>query len=202
MEAFKNFCVDLGSNNPTPGGGAALALVLAFGASASEKALRFSPNDFTDEFLNIFLEVRDAGLKLSLDDQDAFRKWMEARKLPKQTDEEKKIREEKVNYYAKETILVPYQVAKLSVKLLEAILDFIPHSNKWLISDLGVGASCAKSAFESALFNIYINFPYLKDKELYIEIEHFIKENEEYVKKISESIYSQCMEVINSKKTS
>ena len=125
---------------------------------------------------------------------------MAARKMAKSTDEERTKREEKINYYARETILVPYQCAKLSLKLLETILDFVPHCNKWLISDLGVGSTFAKAAFDSAIFNIYINFPYLKDESLYSEITNFITDSKEYVKNISETISNQCMEIIQPQK--
>ncbi|HPO49456.1 MAG TPA: cyclodeaminase/cyclohydrolase family protein [Spirochaetota bacterium] len=192
MEEFKEYCNSLGSTNPTPGGGSAAALGLSLGASAAEKAVRFSLNEYLEEFLNSFTEIKEAGFILSEEDQSAFNNWMEARKLPKSTPEEKSIRENKINFFAREAILVPYQIAKRSIRLLEIIQDFIPHCNKWLLSDLAVGGAFAKSSFDGSIFNVYINFPYLKDVELYEEINEFIEERVGYAAKITENIYRLC----------
>lgn len=196
MNEFKQYCEKLGSTSPTPGGGSAVALVLSLGASSAEKAVRFSLNDYSEEFLNSLIEIRDSGLQLSENDQLFFSQWMEARKLPKTSDDEKKIREEKVNYFAKQSILVPYEISKRAIRLLEIIQDFVPHCNKWLISDLGVGASLARSAFDGAVFNIYTNFPYLKDINLNSEINEFLKDSIPYASKITENTYRLCNNIL------
>lgn len=178
---IKEYCSNLGSTSPTPGGGSACGIVLALAASCAEKACRFSINDFLTEFLESFVEIREKSIMLSKMDEESFIKWGEARKLPKETDSEKKIRNEQVNYYTAECVKVPYEIARHSLKLIEIIQDFIPHCNKWLISDALVGASFARSSFESAIFNIDINLPLLKDEELKNEVLKFIDESSNYI---------------------
>ncbi|OHD12873.1 MAG: hypothetical protein A2086_14160 [Spirochaetes bacterium GWD1_27_9] len=198
MQNIKEYCNFLGSTNPTPGGGSACGLTLAMAASCAEKAGRFSLNDYLSEFITSFLEIKDAGFRLSDEDQDAFKKWGEARKLPKTTIEEKQIRDEKVNFYAKECTRVPYEIAKNSLKLAEIIQDFIPHCNKWLISDIGVAAALASASFDGGIFNILTNFPFLRDEEFKKELNLFLDESVLYFNKMKENIYNLTKTRLNS----
>jgi formiminotetrahydrofolate cyclodeaminase len=192
MIDLKDYCIRLGSSDPVPGGGSAAALALSLGASTVEKAVRFSLNDFTKEFIGSLEEIRDAGFQLSQDDQTAFKGWQEARRLPKETPQEKQAREEKVNYFTEEVIVVPLNVARQAAALMGIIMDFVPHCNKWLLSDAAVGASFAGSAFESALFNIDINLPYLKNEELKKQIDRFLTDTPSSMKEMKESVYKLC----------
>jgi methenyltetrahydrofolate cyclohydrolase len=188
MDAINDFCEKLGSTSPTPGGGAAAGITLSMGAACAEKALRFSIKENTEKLALPFAEIRDMGLKLSQDDQSAFSKWQEAKKLPKSTEEEIKNRNEKINQYTKECILVPYNICKYSIKLADIVRDFIPKCSKWLLSDAQIGIIFAKAAFDAGVLNIDINIPYLKDQNLLTEIVDFKNENSNYINNLIKNI--------------
>lgn len=191
-ESFKEFCNKLGSDKPTPGGGAASGIVLSLAASCAEKSARFSIDNYLEHYLKSFIEIKEEGFVLSEKDQKAFLNWMQARRLAKDTEEEKKEREEKIEKYVKECAIVPLEIIKHCIKLVEIIHDFIPYCNKWLISDLATAIVFARGAFESSLFNIRINIPYIKDKEFILELEKFIEENEKYFSKIVKNSLRGC----------
>lgn len=195
---INEFNKKLGSTSPTPGGGAAAGISLSMGAACVEKAARFSLgekelHDLVDKFVNI----REEGLKLSDKDQKAFQAWQESRKLSKGTEEEKRIRKEKIDQYAAECAMIPYQICKHSHKLIGLIQDFIQYCNKWLISDAAIGALLSKAAYDSSIFNITINLPYIKDKKIKNEITFFLKNNSEHINKMTEEIIMSCNNILN-----
>jgi methenyltetrahydrofolate cyclohydrolase len=177
IDNIQTYCEKLGSTSPAPGGGSACGLILSMGASAAEKAMRFSFEEQDNDFTRKVVLIRLNGLKLSDEDQIQFENWANARKLQKDTDEQKKYRNEKVNYYASECAKVPYNIGKNAVDLLNVIEMFLPKCSKWLISDAAVGASFALASLESSIFNIKINLPYVKDEDLKNELKTFVEEN-------------------------
>lgn len=174
MRDIQEFCKALGSVAPTPGGGAAAGINLSLGAACAEKAARFSLTEDHDECIKTFVAIREKGIILSDADQEAFSSWQNARKLPKETDEEKKKRTDKINHFVAECINVPFEICKQSLLLVDTINSFLPNCNKWLISDACIGALFARSAFDAGIFNVDINMPYLKDKNLMHEVKEFL----------------------------
>ena len=195
-ESFIEFCNRLGSNAPTPGGGAASGIVLSLGASCAEKAARFSIDDYLEGYLESFVNIKENGFILAEKDQKAFLNWMQARKLPKDTEQEIREREEKIQTYVKECTLVPREIVTNCIKLVEVIFDFIKYCNKWLISDLACGVNFAKASFDSAIFNIKINIPYIKDKKFIQSLQIFIEDNEKYFNKIVRNSLRDCYDKI------
>jgi formiminotetrahydrofolate cyclodeaminase len=191
IENINEYCNKLGSVSPAPGGGSAAGLVLSLAASSVEKAMRFSFEGENDFILEAN-KIKDAGLKLSDDDQISFLDWGKARKLPKETDDQKKIRTEQVNFYALECTRVPYETGKYSIQLLKLILDFVPQCSKWLISDAGVGASFAYASYESAVFNIKINLSFVKDESFKNELIKFIDESKSAALELKNKIFELC----------
>jgi len=90
---------------------------------------------------------------------------MEAYKLPKNTDEEKKLREEKVQAALREAADVPYDTLRTSALAIKYIEMLEADCKKNMISDLGVSASLLISAIESAYLNVLINVALIRDKE-------------------------------------
>lgn len=197
MSEINSFCENLGSTAPTPGGGAAAGITLSLGAACAEKAARFSlKDDSNDDFINRFAEIREHGHQLCADDQKYFLEWQNARKLPKETEEEKKIRKEQVDKYAAECARVPLKLGRQAIYLIKTIEEFLPTCNKWLISDAAVGAGHAAAAFESSIFNIMINLPYVKDETFSSELKAFMNDHIEMFNTIKEKIYKKTEEVL------
>ena len=167
----------LGSNEATPGGGSAAAVVLNLAANCAAKAAVFSgieDNPTVKSFYEQCKEYAAEGLRLAADDERTFLEWKDARALPKDTIEQQAARTEAVNAAVVRCISVPYTLAKKSLSFLGTLDGFRPLCKKWLLSDLQVAESFARAAFESAGYNIEINMPFLKDEGLKKEIEEFL----------------------------
>jgi methenyltetrahydrofolate cyclohydrolase len=198
-----DYCGDLGSISPVPGGGSAAGIVLSIAASCIEKSIRFSFDEskFTDNvFLKKVIAIKAEGFKFSELDQIAFKNWSDARKLPKETEEEKSIRSVKISELIIECINVPRDISRISFELLQLINEFIPQCNKYLISDVAVGTSFAFSAFESGIFNIKTNLPFLKNENMKKDYDDFIKSNSGEASNLKDGILKICEERILSMK--
>jgi formiminotetrahydrofolate cyclodeaminase len=192
MDDFKKFCSELGSDAPAPGGGAAAGLVISLGAACVEKAIRFSEFDFKEELIEEITGLRTLGFELSGEDQEAFLGWKEARGLPRESDEEKEFRKDEITRHVAWCVTVPFRVCQAAHTLVQCVDKLLPVCNDWLISDAAIGSSMARAAWESALFNIQINLPYLKDEKLREHVMQFIDKHGEKVISMVEKQVAEC----------
>ncbi len=122
-----------------------------------------------EAFTNVFNDIKtfqDRLMVLIDEDTKSFGIFMDALKLPKDTDEEKSIRLQKMEDATKEIIKVPYEIAKVSLQALKSLDIIIKLGNKNAITDVGVAAILLDSAVEGACLNVKINLPGLSDEAL------------------------------------
>ena len=112
---INDFINEVSRESPAPGGGSVAALAGALGASLASMVSNLSANnrgtELVDEELNKAAELCQE-IKFSLvsavdDDTNAFNAYMDARRLPSHTNEEKKVREQAMLDGLKEAIMVP-----------------------------------------------------------------------------------------------
>lgn len=190
-KSVEEFISVTGSNSPAPGGGSVSALAGSLGAALTsmvgnltfgKKAFNGLDEDTKNKLENNFNEVEKLMKRLNeLIDEDtkAFDLVMEAFKMPKETDEDKKLRSNAIQEGTKIAMLVPLDTAKNCLSVLKLQEIFANFGNKNAITDIGVGALMAYSGLEGALFNVLINLGGLKDTE--------------YVNKIK----NECDEILN-----
>ncbi len=95
--------------------------------------------------------------ELGRKDNEAFDKVMEAFKLPKETDEEKKIRAERIDETNYQAALVPAEVIDKCNEILPNIKRIVLIGNQNSLSDAGVALSLLSTAASGALLNVLIN---------------------------------------------
>ena len=98
-------------------------------------------------------------------DTNAFDKVMEAFKMPKDTDEEKKSRSQAIQEGYKVALEVPLKCAEKCHRVLELQDVFARYGNVNAVTDIGVGILLAYSGLEGALLNVTINLGSIKDEE-------------------------------------
>lgn len=192
------FASQLGSTNAIPGGGAAGGVTLALGAACAEKAARFSFKSEEHELINIFAHLREKGLELAENDQKFFMQWQTAKKLPKEKEEEKRARQLAINKAALECARVPLELAQAAQELLIAVEDFLPHCHAFLMSDAACAASFARAAFETGIYNIHINLPYIKDENFRLELQNTITTMPDSFNNHASQIIDACMKKLKS----
>lgn len=173
---IKEFIGDVTSSNPTPGGGSVAALVGGIGGALTnmvgnltigKKIYEDVPEDKKVKMEQNFAEVEEVVerlIKLVDEDSTAFDGVMSAFKLPKETEEEKKIRSNAIQEGYKTALEVPLRCARECYKILELQDVFASHGNVNAITDVGVGTLLAYSGLEGALFNVTINLKSIKDE--------------------------------------
>lgn len=174
---LKAFIEELASDSPAPGGGSAAALAAALGSAlgsmvfnltAHKKAYNEYDEELKAEILNSLNETKlnkDEFLNLMEKDAEEFLELMKAFKLPKNTEEEKKFRQTKLEEGYKKALEVPLSVAEKAFKMYKYIEISARFGNKNAVSDSGVGALLLQTAIESAVLNVKINLSGIKDKE-------------------------------------
>ncbi len=171
-----DFIREVDSSSPAPGGGSVSSLVGSIGCSLArmvghltigKKKFEALEESEKQEFKNTFESIKnfqDRLAELVDEDTKSFGIFMQALKLPKESDEEKVKRAQAMENATKEIIKVPYEIAKLSLDALKSLDIIIKYGNKNAITDVGVAAILLDSAVEGAALNVKINLPGLSDE--------------------------------------
>jgi len=96
-------------------------------------------------------------------DADAYTEVMAAYKLPKTTDEETSLRKQKIQDAIKHAALVPLEVARDALAVIDLAGRAIRKGNKNAASDGAVAAMNARTAALAAIYNVRINLSSIKD---------------------------------------
>lgn len=179
---IKVFTDELSSNSPAPGGGSVAALCASISASLASMVFSLTVgkklyNEYTDDVKNIITSslekvnvMKTNFLKLMDEDTEVFNEVMAAFKMPKETDEEKKLRSARIQETYVAAMEVPLKTARESEKIFEFLKLAVAYGNPAALSDAGVGALLAMSALEGAILNVKINLGSIKNEKLVEEV--------------------------------
>ncbi|KXZ40206.1 Formiminotetrahydrofolate cyclodeaminase [Alkalithermobacter thermoalcaliphilus JW-YL-7 = DSM 7308] len=203
---IKDFSDQVDSSSPAPGGGSVSALSSNLGVSLSRMMANLSfgkkkyealDEAIKEEFKSRFEKlgnIRDEFLNLIDEDTKSFNEVMKAFKLPKETEEEKKIRKEAIQQATIKSTQVPLKTAKLSLEALRLMEYFIEYGNQNAITDLGVGSLLVYSGLEGAILNVKVNLLGIDDQELVNNMNKECQDILEEGKKINDNILNQVHE--------
>ncbi len=199
---LKDFIEELSSDSPAPGGGSVAALAGALSSALSSMVcnLTIGKEKYKDveydmeKILDRVENIRGRFMELIDRDTEAFNRVMDAFKLPKNTEEEKKIRKEKIQEALNEAALAPLETARLCAEMIELCREIAEKGNKNSITDVGVSAIMAKAGLESAILNVKINLKSINDEKfiesLLYEIDALKSNIEEVMKDVEEIVSS------------
>lgn len=173
------FCEEVDSNSPAPGGGsvAALASDIGIGLARMMAHLSFGKKkyegldeDIRIEFVEKFNQlgdIREELVELIDKDTESFNEVMKAMRMPKETEQEIKLRKNAIQDATLFSIDVPFKTAKLSLKALELLEYLVKHGNQNAITDIGVGTLMLYTGLEGAILNVKVNLMGIDNKELH-----------------------------------
>jgi len=154
---------------PTPGGGTVSAAAIAFGIgllrmvgnlNVSKKKFRELPDTVREDFqgrLGELASLKQEAIALADLDSAAFEKIMNAYRLGKETEAERRKREEAILLSTKEETEIPLATARLGLKALETALPMLSHAVKSAFSDFGVGTLLLAAGIKGAVLNVKTN---------------------------------------------
>ena len=129
----------------------------------------------SEELNKKFLELMDK-------DAETFKIMENVFAMPNATEEEKKMRKEKMQEACKLCCLVPKEVIEKALQAIEITNSIYGKSNKSAESDLRVANILLRSAVEGAWQNILINLKYIDDDK-------FIEEYNDFGSNVMKIIY-------------
>jgi len=173
-KSIQSYLQELSSDAPTPGGGnvAALSATLACSLGIMVCNLTIGKKKYIDvdeEMKKVKTELEDfksCFIELAQKDNIAFDEVMKAFKLPKETEEDKKNRSEKIQEATFAAAVVPSEVIETCKKVLPLIETVALKGNKNSVSDAGVALSLLSTGAEGALLNVVINCTSLSNRTI------------------------------------
>ncbi len=186
------FANETASESPAPGGGSVAALAGALGASLGTMVANLSSHkrgwDARWEEFSGWAErgqrLKDELLRLVDEDTRAFDRVMVALGMPKGTPEEKAARSAALAHANLGAIEVPYQVMKVAYDTFEVLQAMAEHGNPASVSDVGVGALCARLAVRGAWLNVQINASGMKDQSA---IGHILQDGPDLLRRAADA---------------
>jgi len=170
---LRKYLDDLAAKKPAPGGGSAAALV-----GATAVALLSMVANFTIGKPKYRKFQKD--IKKSLKESEKIRKkLLELVDLDVITyNKVARNKKKSLTIYQKslkEATIVPVKITELSFQALKLCPVLARKGNKYLISDVHVAKSLLGAAIKSAIVNVKINLPYIKDKKFVSKIKRQLK---------------------------
>lgn len=160
------------SDAPAPGGGSIAALAGSLAAALTGMVANLSQGAkyeaVREEMAAIAAEMhqmKDELLMAMQQDTEAFSLYMAALAMPKNTEEEKEIRREKMQLGLKRAAETPLQVAKSILPVFDMAERVLQSGNPNAATDGLVSAMLARTGMLGALLNVKINLGSIKDAE-------------------------------------
>jgi len=169
--SFEDLLNALGSEAPTPGGGTAAALTGAMGAALAEmvasltlsKEKYAAAHEAVRPIAGLARRTRQELQRLAHEDSDAYDAVVAARRLPKETPDQQRLRARKTSEANRLAAEVPMRTARAAVRLLGALPELVKKGNPNAASDAGAAALLLEAAAHAALLNVAINLGGIED---------------------------------------
>ena len=163
---------EVSRDSPAPGGGSVAALSGSLGVALGVMVANLCTSkvgfeDKKKELNNIAeegQEIKEFLVNAIDEDTNAFDKVIKAMRMPKDSDIEKELREEKMQEGYKAATEIPLKTVEYcckSLKICKRISNLMDDS---MASDVGSGAHMSMAGAQSAAYNVKINLNSIKDK--------------------------------------
>lgn len=178
-KTVRNLVDEVSRETPAPGGGSIAAAAGAMGAALSSMVANLTQGKVGSEDLDDLMtenaesaqKIKDALLLAVDEDTNAFNNYMDAMRLPKKTDIEKRDRAEQMEARLEEAVEVPFQTALLSFQAIETAKVSAEKGNRNSITDAAVGAQIAYAGVRGGILNVLINLKDINNKDFKTQME-------------------------------
>lgn len=193
----RKFIEAINARTSAPGGGSASAAIAAIGSGlgAMVAKLTYGVRKFEHlepQLRQIIPVLHNTTMQLipMIDaDTNAFNDYVEAMRLPQASEEEKNIRNEKMQAGLKKAIEIPLTTMKIGDAAWEKMLEAAKCGNIASKSDMQVGARALEVGIWGAYQNVMINMTGIKD-------EKFVSETTARAEKIKDRATRLCSEIL------
>lgn len=188
---------EVAARSSAPGGGSVSAVIAALGAGlgAMVAKLTYGVRKFEEvqpemeKAIPVLHELTQKLIPMIDRDTSAFNEYMDGIRMPKGTEEEKRLRHEKMQAGLKTAVMVPLGTMRLAGSAWDALAIVARHGNPASKSDTQVGAVALKTGIWGAWQNVLINVPDIED-------EAWKKEVLDEAQKIMDEAKRRCAEIL------
>lgn len=203
MKIAEKTCVEfvdvLASKSAVPGGGGAAALVGAIGMALGSMVCNLTIGkkkyaeyeESVKEILNKAGKIEADLLEMIDKDAECFLPLSKAYGLPKNTEEEIKVKEETMEKALKVACEVPISIVRVCFDAIKLHEDLVDKGSKLAISDVGVGVQCLRAAILSGQLNVVININSIKDEEYVNKVKNEVDELVKEGVRICDEVYAK-----------
>lgn len=196
-----SFLGAVASGEPTPGGGSAAAYTGAMAAALVAMVARLTVNkkkyaDVQNQMKETLIKAERLRAELTTavhEDAAAFEQVMAAFKLPKDSDEEKRMRSAAIQAATLHAAEVPLKVAGKVVEVLALAAQVVAQGNTNAISDGATGAALARAALTGSGLNVRINLASLKDEAKAEELSEALKRLEKRADELEQQVQASLV---------
>ena len=179
----EKFADETFSSAPVPGGGGVAALVGSIGAALAGMVCNLTTGkkkyaQYEADIQRITGSARALMNELMAQiDRDAenFYPLSQCYGLPATTDEEKAVKEQKMQAALKVAITAPIDIVRLAYKAIALHKELAEKGSKLAVSDVGCGVVCLKAAMQCGWLNVMINLKSIHDKDFVAAVEAELK---------------------------
>ncbi len=179
----EKFADETFSSAPVPGGGGVAALVGSIGAALAGMVCNLTTGkkkyaQYEEDIQRITGEARALMNELMAQiDRDAenFYPLSKCYGLPATTEEEKAVKEEKMQAALKVAITAPIDIVRLAYKAIALHKELAEKGSKLAVSDVGCGVLCLKAAMQCGWLNVMINLKSIHDSDFVAAVEAELK---------------------------
>ena len=171
------------SSAPVPGGGGVAALVGSIGTALGGMVCNLTTGKkryarYEEDIQRIIKKAQELKDELMAQiDRDArnFYPLSQCYGLPSSTEEEKAVKEEKMQAALKVAVTAPIDIVRLSYEAILLHEELVEKGSKLAVSDVGCGVLCLKAAMQSAWLNVMINLKSIHDPDYIAQVEKELK---------------------------
>ncbi|MEW6665444.1 MAG: cyclodeaminase/cyclohydrolase family protein [Thermodesulfobacteriota bacterium] len=176
MPTLGQFLDSVADSTPTPGGGSVSALAGALSAALVEMVAGLTLGKKGYEFCRdemMEIKTRADSYRQTLEnaiaeDSGAYQMVLDAYRLPRGNEEEKKARTEQIQRRLMKAAEPPLLTAETSLKVMELCLAAVKKGNPSAVTDAAVGALLAHAALQGGILNVMVNLSSVKQAD-YVE---------------------------------
>jgi len=166
-----DFVDEVSRDTPAPGGGSVAALAGALGAALGAMVANLSvgKGEYDERYEELCAlaeraqEVKDALVRGVDEDTQAFDSVIKGMRMPKDTEAERKAREQAIQDGYKAATLVPLATVERCRDALALCRQMVEMAPVDMMSDVGTGALVARAGLVGAAYNVRINLKSIKD---------------------------------------
>lgn len=201
---LSDYINEVDSSSPAPGGGSVMGVVgslacalagmvghLTINKKVFKELSDNEKNDFNKAIENI-KEIKIKLMEIVDKDADAFNIFMEAVKLPKNTEEEKLIRKDAISKASIKATESPFNTLKYCYELMPLFETIIKYGNVGVITDIASAYILVYGASKGSVLNININIPLIDDNLFLTQLKkdslYYIEKIEYYYKNIEKKL--------------